>query len=529
MNELLSPLFNLLPAMWDRRWWGLAVAWLVALLGGFGVHAYKERYMASTMVYVDTQTALRPLLEGLSIQPDVSKQAAMLAQTLLSRENLGTIVDRNHMLAPGATELQRGLLIQSLRKSIHFRIPGRENIYEISYVGHDPKQVLGVVQTLLQLFVHNGLSGDQEDTAHALDFIDSQIARYDSQLKAVQARIQRFTREHPGFAPQTATDYATQQGQLDSQLALLQGQLSAAQSARGALLAQINGVNPSVASGAGADAAVAAAPPPVPTELDQQIAAEQRRLDDLLQRYTDAYPDVITARRELARLEAQKKREASQPASSRTPQETAAAPRSYAAQTVNPVYQQLRVSLVQANANVAALQAQIGEVRSQLQQLRSGRAGRSELDSEYQQLMRDYGVVNDNYQKLIQRRESAVMVKNQEQSRREDYFRIVDPPHLAPTALFPHRTLLIALVLVLAIGAGFGTAYAVTVLLPTYRTTRQLRETTERPVLGAVTLVLTPQARRHELQGNLLFITAGSVLVLVYVAWTLASVLHLIH
>ncbi len=517
MNDMLAPLFNLLPAMWERRWWGLAVAWVVAILGALGVLAFKERYEATAMVYVDTQTTLRPLLEGLSVQPDLSQQVALLAQTLLSRDNVITIMDRNHLLGPGATNLQRELLIQQLQHDIHLKINGRDNIYQVSYIGHDPAKTLGVVRSLMDLFVKKGLAGNQREASQALGFIDSQIAIYKTKLQQAQNKLQAFATAHPGFAPQTGAEYVARVGQLEDQLTGLQGQLSAAESSRAELQAQLAGTSPGMAVANQPGAPAISAPSP----LDVQIAAERRRLGDLLQRYTDAYPDVIAARQTLARLEAEKR---SRPA---------AAPGAPAAPSVgeiaNPVYQQLRVSLAQANANVAALQAQTAAVAASLQRLRSRQSGSSEVDAEYQQLTRDYGVLNDDYQKLVQRRESATLARNQEQSRRSDYFRIVDPPRLAPTALFPHRTFLIALVLVVAGLLGVGTTYLLSMLLPTYRTSRQLRETTERAVLGTVSLVMTPEAQHRESRENRMFFAAGSLLVLVFVAWTLASVLHLIH
>lgn len=532
MNDLLAPVFNLLPAMWERRWWGLAVAWAVALLAGVGVLMFKERYQASATVYVDTQTTLRPLLEGLSVQPDVSQQVAMLAQTLLSRNNVIAVMEHNRLLPAGATPMQRELLIQNLRKQIHVGINGRDNIYTVSFIGHDPAKTLGVVRSIVDLFVHKSLTGNQQDTSQALDFIDSQIALYQRKLQQQQDRLQQFSKAHPGFSAQTPTDYATQQGQLETQITTLEGQLSAAQSTRDSLLAQLRQVHPSVHTEISPGGVVAAGVAAAPSPLDREIAAQQQRLDELLQRYTDAYPDVVSTRRNLARLLAQRKALESQAgagAGAGAGNASGGVTAPQYAQSANPVYQQLQVSLTQANANAAALQAQLSVLRARLQQLGTQRAGSSGLDAEYQQLTRDYTVLNDNYQKLMQRRESAVLARNQEQSRRSDYFRIIEPPRLAPAALFPHRTFLIALALVVSAGVGVAVTYLLTLLRPTYRTARQLRENTDRAVLGTITLVLTPDAQRREQRENRLFMAAGSLLVLVYVAWTLASVLHLIH
>ena len=247
MNELLVSLLNFLPAMWARRWWGLAVAWAVALLGISGIMVYKDRYEASATMYVDTQSTLRPLLQGLSVQPDVSEQVHMLARTLLSRANLEAVIDADHLLPPGADEHQRALMLQSLSKAVKLDISGNNNIYKLSYIGHDPQKTLGVVRTLMALFVKQGLAGNEQDSTQAVTFIDSQIALYDAKLRAAENRLRRFRTEHPGYSTPGGSDFAARQGALQDQLLNLQGQLAAAESSRGAMQAQLAEVPPTLA------------------------------------------------------------------------------------------------------------------------------------------------------------------------------------------------------------------------------------------------------------------------------------------
>ncbi len=523
MNDLLTPLLNLLPAMWNKRWWGLAVAWAVALLGAIGVAAYKDRYEASATVYVDTQSTLRPLLQGLAVQPNVGDQVTMLARTLLSRANLDAVIDDNHMLAPGASQQERALLRQELVKTIKLKISGgspSNNIYEVSYIGHDPARTLGVVRILMSLFVKHGLSGNEQDSRQALQFIDSQIALYDGKLQEAEGRLREFRSGHPGYSVPGANNLTAQEGQLQDQVITLQGQLAAATSSRDAMRAQLAGVRPTLSPDLlpGTLAGQLAQP----SAIDQRITVLRNRLSDLLQRYTDAYPDVIATRQSLARLEAERAREQRKAAAS------PAASHDYSDAT-NPVYQQLQVSLAQANANVASLQTQLADVRSRLQHLEQRQRQMPGLDERYVQLTRNLGVLNDTYQKLMQRREAAMLSLNQDNSRRNDYFHVVDPPRLAPSALFPHRTMLIAAVLLLAIAAGILTTYAHVVFLPTYHTARQLREGSDRPVLGSVSLVPTSGSMVHEQREFRLFVAGSGVLVLVFAGWTLASMLHLIH
>jgi len=71
MQEVIQQLLSLLRGIWHRRWIGLAVAWLVAVIGIAVVYRIPERYEASARVYVDTESLLRPLLAGLAIQPNL--------------------------------------------------------------------------------------------------------------------------------------------------------------------------------------------------------------------------------------------------------------------------------------------------------------------------------------------------------------------------------------------------------------------------------------------------------------------------
>ncbi|MBW4049234.1 MAG: hypothetical protein HIU89_15300 [Proteobacteria bacterium] len=519
MNDLFRPLFDLLPGMWEKRWWGLAVAWAFALLGAFGVLLYKERYLASATVYVDTKTMLGPLLQGMTVQPDVNQQVDMLARTMLSRANLNTIIAESHLLKPGSTEMQHQLLIQELTKKLSVKINGGEGLYAISYVGSNPQQTLAIVRSMLDLFVSKGINANRRDSEQAVQFIDSQIAIYDNKLRDAENKLKEFKTAHPGYSGQANTDYYSRQAQLQDQLTMLQGQLTSAASSRDALRRQLADIKPTLAPQLlpGTNIVVGGQA----SDLDVRIAAQRKRLDDLLQRYTDVYPDVIATRQTLARLEAEKRREdAAKAAAPAAPTVS-----SQYSEATNPIYQQLRITLAQADANVAALQSQMGDVQARLAQLRTQATQIPKLDEQYIQLNRDYNVLNENYQKLVQRRESAMLSRSQDDSRKLDYFRIVDPPRLAPQALFPRRTFLIAFVLVMAAGLGVLTTYLLVLLMPTYRSARQLRETTDRPALGSITLVLTPQAATRQHRQHWHFMLGSALLVAVFVAWTIANIM----
>src|SRR5450631_3133155 len=97
MQEVVERLLGYLRGMWQRRWIGLGVAWLVAIIGAVIVFRLPDKYEASARVYVDTQSLLRPLMAGMAVSPDAGQQVAILSRLLLSRPNIEKIIRKSDL------------------------------------------------------------------------------------------------------------------------------------------------------------------------------------------------------------------------------------------------------------------------------------------------------------------------------------------------------------------------------------------------------------------------------------------------
>ena len=526
MNDLLRPLFNLLPGMWDRRWVGLITAWVILLLGGVGVAMFHERYMASARVYVDTQTLLKPLMQGLTVQPNIDDQVAMVARTLLARPNLERLVREKHLAIDDGKPDAVNRTVDQLLKSIKLGINARENLYSVSYVNSNPKMALGVVQDLVTMFLTSGIGGKQQDTQQALNFLDAQVADYGRQLSAAEQKLKDFKTAHPGYSGAANVDYYTRVNQASDQLSQMQGQLSAAIAARNAIVGQMRGESPTITvTSPYLGATVSPSGQTVPADVldvERQIQTQRNRLDDLLQRYTNDYPDVISARQTLARLEAEKKSRLK--AAAEHPAQTAAqAPATNMLSTANPAYQQLRVQVAQADANVASLQAQVAEAQSRLNQLRSQAGQMPALDQQYASLMRGYDVIRKSYDDLVARRQSAGLTQSVDASSQLAVFRVVDPPRVEKHPLFPSKPMLIALLVFFALAGGVAASFVVSQIMPTFHSPRHLRETIDRPVLGSISMLNSPEVLSHDRKDhrNLALNIAGIVVIgFIWAIWS---------
>ena len=145
----------LLRGAWERRWIG-AAAWALFAVGAVVVAFFPERYEASAKVFVNTQSVLKPLIEGIAVQPNIDQQLAMLSKTLISRPTMEQLIaDQSLGLQPAHGE-SKDVFIDGLIRRIKISSSGRENLYDLTFRDENPARAQRFVQSLVTLFVQIG-------------------------------------------------------------------------------------------------------------------------------------------------------------------------------------------------------------------------------------------------------------------------------------------------------------------------------------------------------------------------------------
>lgn len=495
MNEALRRLLVHLHGMWNRRVYGLAAAWVAAVVGVSIAFLVPERYEASARAYVDTQSLLRPVMAGLSIQPSLDQQVALISRTLLSRPNVEKLIDMAHLDQGGTQPGEHEALVDRLTKRIELTGNTITNIYVISYRDADPQQALSVVESLLKIFVGSSSADERQDSRNALRFLDEQISHYEQNLQVAENRLKDFRLKYLGVAGQggqAGQDYFGRMSKLTDDIVNAKLELRAAVESRDSYRRDLAAQSPTVPS------ARQGSSTPVP-EIDTRIAAQKAKLDELLRAYTDQHPDVVGTRRVIAELEVQQRQE-------RQARERAAAASGKSAEPTesNPVYEKMRVSLADAEAKVAALQGRLSAYESEYAQLKVQARLVPQVEAELAQLNRDYDIQKKTYSDLLARREAATMgVKVQDTEGAP--FRVVDPPRVSPKPVQPTRMALLAAALIFALAVGILTSFVTNELVPTFQDLRSLGAFAERPVLGAVSMVVDDPERQRQRRGSWLF------------------------
>lgn len=516
MFEQLLVVRTVLRMAWLYRWVGLACAGVVCALGWGAVLLLPDQFQVTAKVYLDSRSMLRPLLQGIAFNSgSLADASLMLSRTLLTRPNLESVARRTDLDLATKSPEDFDRLITGLANDISIVGTRQDNIYEIKYQNAVPKAAKAVVDELLNTFMESALGDTRRDTANTQKFLDEQIANYEKRLLEAEDRVKQFKQRNVGAMPGSQGDFFTRMEAAQTQLREAKLQLREAVDSRNQLKEQMQDqsesiVDESAATGAAVDAQLSL--------FDVKTQELQARIDDLLLNFTDKHPDVVGLRKMIADVDVKRAARVAAITSSAAQADAAGTPGLQLGNSANPVWQQLQVSAMQADAQVAALQTRVTEYESRMKELEQKVDTVPEVEAELTRLNRDYAVNKKQYDELLDRREQAHMSQEADQSEDDVKIKIIEPPRMPLIATGPPRLLLASGVLLVGLGLGGTLCLALSQLSPRIIDVPDVIDLTGLPVLGVISLSASPQYRRERRFELYAFSGGIAGLLLVYVA-----------
>lgn len=195
MGNIATEILPILSAIWRRRWYALAVAWMLSLMGWTVVAVLPDKFESEARVYIDTTSLLGPLLKGIAVETDLDQEVAIMQRTLLSRPNLAEVARATDLDLEATTPIEMERLLSKIEKAASITAQGR-NLFTVGFTDKDPVLAKSVVQALLTIFVETNLGQNRQDMENARSFIESQLATYQKQLQEAEARLANFRTKH---------------------------------------------------------------------------------------------------------------------------------------------------------------------------------------------------------------------------------------------------------------------------------------------------------------------------------------------
>lgn len=515
MKDVYQQIVAHLYAVWQRRWQAVITAWAVCFVGWVVVYMIPDKYESSARIYVNTDTVLRPLLRnvtaGTDTDTDIVNKLATIQQTLLSRPNFEKVLRMTDMDLSATSSSSMQKKIDDLAANVKLELQEGTNVFKVSYANSDPAVAKRVVQSLLTIFVENNLGASRKELAGARRFIDNQLKEYERQLQEAEKRRADFQRANIGYLPgdqnymQQLDDAKKNLAQSETDLKDAKVQLAEMKKYMAGLSPRLEVTNPA-AYGPPIGGVVTANS--LSGTIAARIAALRANIDDLKAKYTANHPDVVVAQRQLDELLAQLKAQDSgtSDGSGLTANATVS----------NPVYEQIMVKVIDQESKVAVLQGRVLDQREQINKLQGEAKTVPVVEAEMARMDRDYNVLKANYDSLLSTRESARITTDMEANTDNVQFRVIDPPTTSLRPVSPNRPLLLSGVLLVGVIVGIAVAFLLSQIHSTYLTVQRLREEFALPVVGSISAVLLPEARRQRLTEAVTFAACFGGLLIAY-------------
>ncbi|WP_324827268.1 XrtA system polysaccharide chain length determinant [Qipengyuania zhejiangensis] len=473
MQEVFDEIRSALHTVWNRRWLALGVAWAVCVVGWLMVALIPNSYESRARIYVELDDVLSKQLD---ISGEGQQAITKVRQTLTSSVNLEKVVRSTRLGEKVDTQREMQNAIEDLTRKVEIKST-QDNLFELTATignsnltdAENSALSQDVVQKLIDIFREENVAGNRGQVADTIVFLDQQLDDRKKELEAAEQRRLSFEAQHPDLIGGTGTVTNRLQSMRD-EMRGVDADIAAAQSALAAINGQIASTPRTIVmpgESGGARGALA--------QAQAQLSAMRAR------GLTDSHPDIQAQKRQVAAL-----------------REQAADEPSGAGGSPNPAYTSLVSIRAERQANVQALQARKAALQSDMSGLMATQADEPAVAAEANRISRDYEVLKEKYDELLNNREEMRLRGQVETERSAFQFEVIDPPTAPTRPAAPNRPLLLVGVLLAGLGIGAGAAFVMGQLKSSFTTADKLERVMDLPVIGTVSRVVTAQARQFE-------------------------------
>jgi len=524
---------------WRRRPTFFVTAALVLLLTISLAVLLPPTYRAGATILIEQQEI--PQERVRSAQTSNSDQRVqVISQRVMTTQNLLMLIDRYHLYPDIRLTKPREVLMQRMRDDIIMKMISADVIdprsghptqatiaFSVSYQNQSPELALKVANDLTSLYLNENLTSRTQLAEQTSAFFAEEASRQQARIVELDKTLADFKEKHHDRLPELETLNVQGSDRTELELRDVENHLSAIDSQRIVLEAQLAQISPTAV---------------VYSDTGQRVMNTEDRLKDLKSklagyraRYAPDHPDVVNTEREVAGLEKEVKAEdgtsdiarqlndakaqlgqalekysadhpdvirlqhlvnelektvASQPASSNLLKEQAHAD--------SPAYIQVRGQIDALMAQRKSDELKRDELQAKLDDYERRLAAAPAVERDYRLLAQELENAQLKYQQIRAKQSDVQVSENLETERKGERFTMIEPPLPPEKPISPNRILIVAMGLVLSLGAGFGAVVLKDSLDPSVRGVNDVRRLLSVPPLAAIPNIVTEAEARRQ-------------------------------
>jgi len=454
----------------------------------WGSYFLPKRYEAKSTVFIESNV-INSMIKGIAFTPSMEDRIRVLRYAMLSRGLVAKTLTDLDVDTKDTKEFEEKIL--AYQKYTQVSVKGND-LFIVSLRDPDPKFAMNYINTLVSRYVEENVSAKREEAYGANRFLTEQVGQFKEKLDKADEKVIKYRQEKGIYMAVDEASVIQEIKQLRTEIEninIMRNQLMATKNITQTQLKNEEPMTVAFSRHVGNDAT---------------ITALENKMRQLLTKYNQNYPEVIRLKGEIETL---KKQAATKPQD--MPSGDSMEPEM---STMNPVYQQLKQTLLQTEAEIDALDAR----RRQLASLAARKEGELRYIPEGRKVLTDLEKERDSYkniyEQLLGRVGQSEVSKDMEIEDKATTFRIVDPAVLPMKPVSPDRVKLIFIGIFLGILGGIGGIVARENFSPSVNSLKTLKN------LGIEVLAVIPRIFNAEEQqikakkDKLVYSIAGSYL-----------------
>ncbi len=383
---------------------------------GLGM-VWPKKYTASALLVAQMTSIAEPLMKNTA--PTASVDYTELARDVIYTRNLlETVARETGLVTEDARPDEVDRAVRMLRGGLTLRAEKKNN-FRIHFISDDPDTTFEVVASVISTFIDDSARKRREQSLNAYNFIDTQLVAYHRQLKMAEEKLKEFRGQNLDGTEATVTARIVQ---LRSDIESLKITIDETETRINAIQQQLNNEGQYLQVKSQVD------------DMRQRRLALITQLEQLLLVYQENYPDVVSLRTQIAELD-----------HSIDQINTTGEVFGSSSRVENPLYDQLRKQLQTADVDLRGQKRRMQSLVHLLEQEHERAQRVAANQAELSELTRDYNVIQENYDEMLKRKETARVNMSLDREGQGISYRIQEPASfpLHPTGLrFIHFALI---------------------------------------------------------------------------------------
>jgi polysaccharide biosynthesis transport protein len=529
---------------WRRR----MTFWVVAGIATMGAVSLAlmlpPTYRATGTILIEQQEIPQEMVRSV-ITSFADQRVQVISQRVMTTQNLLSLIERYDLYPIVRQKEPREVLLQKFRDDIGMHMISADVIdprsgrptqatiaFAVSYQNRSPELALKVANELTSLYLNENLTSRTQLSQQTSAFFSEESAREAAHIAVLDKDLAAFKEKHHDELPELAQLNVTTMERTEMELRDAENRLSALDSQRVLLEAQLAQINPNTQ---------------VFSDSGQRVFGPEDRLKTLKSqlasykaRYAPGHPDILSTQREVDGLEKEVKQE--DQTSERLRQlsdaksQLAAAKEKYSddhpdvlrlkhtvdsleesaakeagagtkrietAHADNPVYIQVKGQLDSVAVERTNAVKKRDDLHAKLDQYEKRMADSPQVERQYRSMARDLESAQLKYQEILSKQTEAQVSASLETQKKGERFTLIEPPQPPEKPIKPNRMLILIVGLMMSIAAGVGAVIARDSLDATVRGPGDIRATLQVPALASIPTIITAadRARRRKIVG----------------------------